>query len=90
MCKGGTYNSFFKEKKVSPKLVILGFYITNYRRTHNISQRQMADICTLYGKPHNIKFSQVDIWNYERYRCAPTPPKFQVLMNALNIDESMF
>ena len=70
---------------ISPKQVILAFHMTEYRRKYNLSQREMAEICSLYGEPSNIKFAQTEIAKYETYKTIPTPPKFQILMNTMNI-----
>ena len=70
---------------LSPKQVLLSYYIIQYRKRFNLSQREMAEICSSYGKANNVKFAQREIGLYESYRTIPTPPKFQVLMNTLNI-----
>ena len=76
-------------RMISPKQVELAIYIRQYRRIHELSQRDMAQLCTLYGKPHNVRFSQNDINNYENYKNIPTPSKFAALMNTMDITPSM-
>lgn len=71
---------------VTRKQIELAFYIRQYRRIHQLSQTQMANICTLYGKPHNVKFAVSEISEYENYKHMPTPPKFQILMNTMDLD----
>lgn len=70
---------------LSPKQVLFAFYMTEYRRKYNLSQKEMAEICSLYGEPSHVKFTQNDISSYEIYKTIPTPPKFQILMNTMNI-----
>jgi transcriptional regulator with XRE-family HTH domain len=90
MTRKGKQNPFFDDFQMrSMKLIRLSICIQNYRRHYNLSQREMADICTLYGEPVNVKFFQTEIANYENCKTVPTPPKFQVLMNTMNIDESV-
>lgn len=81
-----TFNDFIV---VSRKQIELAIYIRQFRRIHNFSQQQMAELCTMYGKSAGIKFNFTEISKYENYKTIPTPPKFQILMNAMNIDSSM-
>ena len=69
---------------VSRKQVELAILVRQFRRIHNLSQKEMANICSLYGKPRNVIFSQTDICKYENYKTIPTPPKFTTLMNAMD------
>ena len=71
---------------VSRKQVELAIYIRQFRRMHNLSQEQMARICSAHGRSRKISFSGVDISNYENYKHIPTPPKFQTLMSAMDLD----
>ena len=90
MKRKGKQNPFFDDFQMrSMKLIRLSICIQNYRRYYNLSQAQMARICTLYGKPDNIKFTQTEIAKYENCKTVPTSPKFQILMNTLNINESV-
>lgn len=74
---------------ISPKSVELAIYIRQFRRLHNLSQNEMAKICTLHGKKQGIKFTQRSICAYENYETIPTPPKFQILMNTMDITPDM-
>lgn len=74
---------------VSPKQIELAIFIRQYRRIHELSQAEMAKICTLYGEPSGIKFTNFDISVYENCKTVPTTPKFQVLMNTMNITPQM-
>lgn len=75
---------------VTKTQVELAFYIRQYRRIHEMSQVEMAQLCSLYGKPYNVKFSCSEISSYENYKHKPTPHKFQVLMNTMDLDPSCF
>ena len=81
-----------RRKRKEPTITVtrtqveLAFFIRNYRRIHELSQPQMAKICTLYGEPHNVKFSASDICGYENYKHMPTTLKFQVLLNTMDLD----
>lgn len=77
------FNDF---QMISPKQVMFSYYINLYRKKFNISQREMADVCSLYGKPHNVKVTAQDIYFYESYKRIPTPQKFQVIMDTMNLD----
>ena len=74
---------------LSPKQVTFSCYMKMYRKKYNLSQAEMAEICSLYGEPHNIKFDFTEISRYENMKTIPTPHKFEVLMNVMNIDSSM-
>lgn len=74
---------------VSPKQVELAIYIRQFRKIHNLSQKEMAELCSLYGKDNNISFKSCEIWFYENYKRIPTKPKFQVLMNTMDITPDM-
>ena len=84
----GRQNPFFfsgERIEVSPLQVELAICIRQYRRVHNITQDQMARICSIRGREAGIKFATSEIWTYENYRIAPTQPKFQVLMDVMGI-----
>lgn len=90
MARKGSRNPIFDDYQMrSLKLIRFGMCVENYRRLHNLSQREMAEICTLYGESLNIKFYQTEIANYENYKTAPTLQKFQIIMKTMNIDESV-
>ena len=90
MKRKGRQNPFFDDYAIqSAKLIRFSICIRIYRRQHNLSQTQMAHICTICGQPENIKFHQAEIANYENGKVAPTPPKFQILMKTMNINESV-
>ncbi len=74
---------------LSPKQVTFACYMKMYRKKYNLSQAEMAEICSLYGEPHKIKFAMSEISGYETMKTIPTMPKFQVLMNVLGINVSM-
>ena len=74
---------------VSPKSIELAFYIRQFRRIHNFSQKEMADLCTKYGEHNGTKFRWDEISRYENYKTIPTPPKFQILMNTMDITPEM-
>lgn len=74
---------------VSRKQVELAIYIRQYRRIHQLSQAEMAKLCSLYGKPHNVSFTGADISYYENYKHIPTSHKFQVLMNTMDLDPAV-
>jgi hypothetical protein len=82
-------NPVFNDFRYSRKQVIFSLYLNEYRRKYNLSLDQMAHVCTLYGKNKNIKFAGNEIYKYERCETVPTMPKFQVLMNTININENM-
>ena len=89
MRKRETINPVFKDFRViSPQSVELAIYIRSYRRMHEISQMEMAKICTIRGRRNNVSFTQNDIDRYEKYKNVPTPPKFQILMETMNITPS--
>lgn len=73
---------------VTREQVELAFYIRNYRRIHELSQVQMAAICSCYGEPNNIRITPSDISCYENYNRMPTKGKFQVLLNTMDIEKS--
>ena len=73
---------------ISPKQVTLSCYIKMYRQKYNISQQEMAKICSMYGEPHKVKFACCEIYNYENYKTIPSEPKFQILMNTLGITKN--
>ena len=81
-----TFDNFIM---VSPKQIELAIFIRQYRRIHELSQADMARICTFYGEPFGVKFTNVDISAYENYKSIPTTPKFQVLMNTMDITPQM-
>lgn len=89
-------HKFMGRRPLEPRISVtktqieLAFYIRNYRRIHELSQPEMAKICTLYGKSHNVKFAASEICAYENYKHMPTPPKFQILMNTMDLDPSDF
>ena len=88
----GNQNPIFfydEQVKVSRKQVELAFYIRQFRRIHNLSQPEMARLCSLYGKDSGVRFFPSEIHEYENYRHAPTPPKFQILMNTMDITPEM-
>ena len=74
---------------VSPKQIELAIYIRQFRRIHQLSQQQMADLCSLYGEPYNVKFTNFNISVYENCRQIPRPVKFQVLLNTMDLTEDM-
>lgn len=74
---------------LSPKQVEFAIYIRQFRRIHELSQREMATLCNHYGKSHNVKISAMDISNYENYKNIPTPPKFSTIMNTMDLDPAM-
>ena len=75
--------------KVSPTQVELAIYIRQFRRIHELSQSDMAKICSLYGEDKGVKFKQAEIGRYENYKTVPTPAKFEILMNTMNITQDM-
>ena len=81
----GRANFWGEFKYVSDKQIELALSMNGYRRTHNMSQTEFAEICNLYGEPHGIKFSMYQISNYERMRKAPRKARFQILCNVLNM-----
>lgn len=80
------FDEFFM---VSPKQIELAIYIRQYRRIHQLSQTEMAKVCSLYGEPFGIKFTNFDISVYENCKHIPTPSKFQILMNTMDITPQM-
>lgn len=72
---------------VSRKQVELAICIRQYRRIHDLSQKQMAKICSIYAEPYGVKFANTEISNYENYRIRPSAKKFQILMSAMDIDK---
>ena len=68
---------------VSKKQVDFAHGIIDYRKTHNLSQKEMARICSLYGKTHGVKFAQTEISAYECLKKAPRKIKFEVLTNVI-------
>ena len=79
-------NSFWGEHQyISKRQEELSFQMISYRRRNNISQKEMARICTLFGAPYNVKFHPVEISNYECRKCAPRRAKYTVLCKLLNI-----
>lgn len=72
---------------VSRKSVGLAMCLINFRRYNSLSQKQMAELCTEYGKPTNVKFTIMEISNYENYKKVPTERKFQVLLKTMHITE---
>ena len=74
---------------VSRKQVELAIFIRQYRRINHLSQHEMAEICSIIGAKHNIKFLTSEISNYENYKTIPRPYKFQILMQIMDITPSM-
>jgi transcriptional regulator with XRE-family HTH domain len=89
MCKERINPVFDNFVMLSPKQVELAIYIRQYRRIHELSQRDMAKVCSLYGEKKGIKFAQTEIACYENYKTIPTPAKFEILMNTMNITADM-
>jgi len=88
--KRETINPVFDNfRMISPKQVELAIYIRQYRKIHELSQCDMARICSIYGEPFGIKFIQQEIDRYENYKTVPTKAKFQVLMNTMDITPDM-
>lgn len=81
--------TFDKFIVVSPKQIELAIYIRQFRRIHNFSQEEMAALCTKYGESSGVKIHWTEISNYENYKHIPTPPKFKVLMNTMDITADM-
>ena len=74
---------------LSPKQVTFSCYLKMFRRQHNFSQKQMADLCTLYGKPYGIKLTQNDISRYECMKNIPRTNKFKTMMITMDLEPSM-
>ena len=68
---------------LSRRQVELVFSVRQFRESHNMSQEQLAFRCSCFGKPFNVKFTSVDISNYERFQTIPTEKKMNVLMLAI-------
>ena len=87
--------TFMKNRKIENKLTVtrtqveLAFFIRQFRRIHELSQIQMAKICTVYGKPYNEKFYSGQICDYENYKHMPNKKRFQILLNTMDISEDM-
>lgn len=81
-----TFDDFFV---VSPKSIELAIYLRRFREIHNLSQVEMARLCTMYGRSMNIQFVASEIHKYEYCKTIPTPPKFQILMNTMDITPDM-
>ena len=77
---------FTNFRMISPQQVELAIFIRQYRRIHNLSQTEMAKLCSIYGKSKGVKFHFTEISNYENYKSIPTPAKFQCLMNTMDLD----
>ena len=83
-------NKFWgKFQLVSDRQIELALSINAYRKKYNISQKEMAHICTLYGKPHNVKFTQTQISSYETMKTAPRTVHYQILCNVLDINPTI-
>lgn len=74
---------------ISPKQVTFAMYLVDYRRRHNFSTKETAKVFSMYGKPENVKITNFDISMYERYKLIPTPKKFQVIMQAMDLSPDM-
>jgi len=80
-------NKFWgKFQYVSEKQIELAIGIRSYRRFYNLSQKEMANMCNLYGEQHGIKFYPNEIAAYERFERAPRQAKYQILCYVLNIN----
>ena len=73
---------------VHPKLIEFAIVIRNYRRSNNLSQKDLAEACSIIGKKAGVKMSSTDIHGYENYMHVPSAPKFQVLLNTMGLTES--
>ena len=74
-----------KFQLVSDKQIELALSLNGYRKKFNLSQKDMAKICSLYGASQKIAFSAEQISSYETMKTAPRIAKYQVLCNVLNI-----
>lgn len=75
-------------KLVSFKQMRLALAINGYRREHQLSQKEMAHICSLFGEPNGVKFFEAEISQYELMNRAPRKKKYDVLCNVLNLNNS--
>ena len=71
------------EITVTKRQIDFAIGMNEYRRKHNLSQAEMANICTLFGVSRGVKFAQTEISAYETLRTAPRPVKFQVLTDVI-------
>ena len=74
---------------VSRRAVELAIELRAYRNKHNISQNQTAHIATAYGIPYKVKFSQIEISSYEKFKTIPSENKMNALLNMLGITVEM-
>ena len=83
----GRNNFWGKFQYISEKQIELVIGMRSYRKYYNMSQKEMAHICNLYGEPHGVVFTQTDISAYERFARTPRSAKYKVLCYVLNIKQ---
>ncbi len=85
-----TSNTFLNDfQVVSRRAVELAIELRAYRNKHNISQTQAAHIASAYGIPYKVKFSQIEISSYEKFKTIPKENKMNALLNMLGITIEM-
>ena len=72
---------------VSRKQVELAIYLRNYRRMHELSQVEMAGLCSIYAEPYHVKITSQEISDFENYRKKPSRKKFQILLNTMDLND---
>ena len=81
-----TRNSYMTDfQVVSRRQVELGYLIRSFRESHDMTLQDLAFRCSCFGKPFKVKFTNVDISQYERFQSIPTERKMNVLMMAIGI-----
>lgn len=77
--------SFWGEpEKVYVKQVIFAYKINEYRRTHNLSLAEFADVCNICGEGKYGKFYPCDISQYENRKRTPHKARFQLISSIVN------
>ncbi len=82
--------SFWGEPEtVYVEQVIFGYKISEYRRRHNLSQTEFAEICNICSEGKFGKFFPCDICEYENRKKTPRKIRFQFLSSIIDENSTM-
>lgn len=72
------------QETVYVEQVIFGYKINQYRRKHNLSQAEFAEICNICSEGKSGKFYPCDICLYETRKRTPNKVRFQLITSIVD------
>lgn len=72
---------------ISDRVSTIAERLTYYLKTHNLRQKDIAEMCKPYCEQYNIRIGTNDISQYVRGVANPNPDRLAILSKALGVNE---